>query len=142
MGGAPRGGGKGGTGGRPIFGRRTPNVRLCQNTWETIRVLFPTTERTDGVAATQQDTTTQQEPTTQRDLKQQVLDGIDSLPEEALAEVATFAEYQRYKLERARGVPPAKPMGLGGLWKGLRITEQDIDEARRELWGRFGERNF
>ena len=30
---------------------------------------------------------------------------------------------------------------LGGLWKdlGIEITEEDIAEARREMWGRLGE---
>ena len=28
---------------------------------------------------------------------------------------------------------------LGGLWKGVEITEEDIAEARQEMWGRMGE---
>ncbi len=80
--------------------------------------------------------------TTQQDLKQRVIDLIDTLPEDALAEVATFVEYQRYKIERGKDEPPYTPTPLGGLWKGIQISEQDIEEARREMWGRFGEREF
>lgn len=30
---------------------------------------------------------------------------------------------------------PRKP--LYGIWSDVRVTEQDIDEARREMWGNF-----
>jgi hypothetical protein len=39
--------------------------------------------------------------------------------------------------EEGAGVP-RRP--LYGLWKGFTITEEDIEEARREMWGDFGER--
>ncbi len=80
--------------------------------------------------------------TKQQDLKQRVVEMIDALPADALQEVATFVEYQRYKIERGQDEPPYKPIALGGLWKGIQISEQDIEEARREMWGRFGEREF
>ncbi len=28
---------------------------------------------------------------------------------------------------------------LGGLWRGVSISEEDVAEARREMWGKFGE---
>ncbi|MBI2082805.1 MAG: AbrB/MazE/SpoVT family DNA-binding domain-containing protein [Deltaproteobacteria bacterium] len=28
-----------------------------------------------------------------------------------------------------------KPTKLAGLWKGIKITEEDISEVRREMWG-------
>lgn len=31
---------------------------------------------------------------------------------------------------------------LLGLWRGFTISEEDITEARHELWGNFGERDF
>lgn len=30
-----------------------------------------------------------------------------------------------------------KPIKLGGICKGLDISEEDIAEARREMWGKF-----
>lgn len=30
-----------------------------------------------------------------------------------------------------------KPIRLGGICKGLDISEEDIAEARREMWGKF-----
>lgn len=36
-----------------------------------------------------------------------------------------------------------KPLqSLLGLWEGFTVTEEDIAEARREMWGNFGERDF
>lgn len=32
---------------------------------------------------------------------------------------------------------PAPRESLYGLWRGLNITDEDIAEARREMWGNF-----
>jgi hypothetical protein len=32
---------------------------------------------------------------------------------------------------------PTPRKSLRGLWKGLDITAEEIDKARREMWGRF-----
>lgn len=32
---------------------------------------------------------------------------------------------------------PEEKISLRGLWKGADITEEDIDEVRREMWGNF-----
>ena len=37
---------------------------------------------------------------------------------------------------------PKQLQPLLGLWQGFTITEEDISEARSELWGRLGERDF
>ncbi len=33
--------------------------------------------------------------------------------------------------------PPTERVQILGLWQGLSITEDDIAEARREMWGNF-----
>ena len=38
------------------------------------------------------------------------------------------------ELETAR---PTPRKSLRGLWRGLDITEEEIAEARREMWGNF-----
>ncbi len=58
---------------------------------------------------------------------------IKSLPPAKRREVEAFVESLR---------PPAAPMplkSLKGLWKNLdiHITEEDIAQARREMWGNF-----
>jgi hypothetical protein len=79
--------------------------------------------------------------TTQVGLKEQVVAVLDTLPEETLAEVATFLEYLQYRLDQhTPQQPPYKPVALGGLWEGVTITEEDIAEVRREMWGDFGKR--
>lgn len=47
------------------------------------------------------------------------------------------------QIERAFESEARTPLrSLRGIWKGIEITEQDIDAARREMWGNFGEREF
>ncbi len=75
-------------------------------------------------------------------LKQKVLVAVDELPPEALAAVADFVDFQRYKLDHQPRNPPYHPVKLGGLWKGIKITEEDIKEARREMWESLGERDW
>jgi hypothetical protein len=38
---------------------------------------------------------------------------------------------------RGQGVSRGPRKSLRGLWKGFDITGEDIDEARREMWGNF-----
>ena len=40
------------------------------------------------------------------------------------------------QIEREMKSQPATPrQSLRGLWRGLNISAEDIDEARREMWG-------
>ena len=78
--------------------------------------------------------------TTRARLKEQVVTVLDTLPEETLAEVATFLDYLQYKIDQySPPQTPYKPVALGGLWKGVTITDEDIAEVRREMWSDFGE---
>ena len=68
-------------------------------------------------------------------LKKQISQTIETLPESSLMEVATFLEYLQYResLGRRRPATPYTPVALGGLWQGVTITDEDIDEVRREM---------
>ena len=47
---------------------------------------------------------------------------------------------ERIVLDIKRELNAARPTPrkfLRGLWRGLDITEEDITEARREMWGNF-----
>lgn len=47
-------------------------------------------------------------------------------------------EFIAPQIERAIEPATTKPLySLRGIWKGIDITEQDIDRARREMWGKF-----
>jgi hypothetical protein len=48
--------------------------------------------------------------------------------------IERIAPQIEYELKATRPAP-RKP--LRGLWQGLDITEEDIAEARREMWGNF-----
>ena len=79
---------------------------------------------------------------TQIELKKRVVTILDELPEESLAEVARFVDYLQYKLKHhpldtatpSSDQTPYKPVALGGVWEGVRITDDDIKEVRREMW--------
>lgn len=66
--------------------------------------------------------------------REQLLNLIRRLPEDKLSK----AEELLRTLEEHG--PPYKPVPLGGILKGYEFTEADIAEARKEMWGNFGER--
>lgn len=68
--------------------------------------------------------------TTQNEVKQRILHLLDSLPPEQLEEVADFVEFLQRRQRRLK----YEPVALGGLWKEVSLTEEDIGEIRREMW--------
>lgn len=67
-------------------------------------------------------------------IEQQVLEKLRDLPPEKQKEVLDFVA----SLQKQNGTK--KPLrSLRGLWKDLnvRVTEEDLAEARREMWGNF-----
>ena len=64
-----------------------------------------------------------------------LLDELRALPPDKQQEVLDFAKFLRPKL----APPEERRRRLRGLWKDLNIdiTEEDIAEARREMWGNF-----
>lgn len=67
-------------------------------------------------------------------LEEAVLATLRELPVDKQQEVLDFAEYLRQKTVAQR---PKR--SLKGLWADLdiQITEEDIAEARKEMWGNF-----
>jgi hypothetical protein len=68
-------------------------------------------------------------------IEEQVLQRLRDLPPEKQKEVLDFVE-----LLKEKNGGPKKPLrSLRGLWADLNmhITEEDIAEARREMWGNF-----
>ena len=66
--------------------------------------------------------------------------------EEALVVVRRLSPVDKARLieqivpDLERELEAARPMprkSLRGLWRGLDITPEEIDEARREMWGNF-----
>lgn len=39
--------------------------------------------------------------------------------------------------QELKGAQPVKRTPVGGMWKGLNVTDEEIEEARREMWGNF-----
>jgi len=71
--------------------------------------------------------------------KEAVVNALDELSPENVSELISFIEFLRFKSQKQ----PPRLIKLGGLWQGLPpVSEDDIAEARREMWGRFGEREL
>jgi hypothetical protein len=67
-------------------------------------------------------------------IEEQVIEKMRELPHERRQEVLDFVDFLREK----NGVKKPR-RSLRGLWKDLNIeiTEEDIAQARREMWGNF-----
>jgi hypothetical protein len=67
-------------------------------------------------------------------LEQRVLEKLRDLPADKQKEVLDFVDFLREK----NGTKKPR-RSLRGLWKDLniQITEEDIAQARREMWGNF-----
>lgn len=67
-------------------------------------------------------------------LEQQLLENLRDLPPEKQKEVLDFVDH----LKKENGAKKPR-RSLLGLWADLNfhITEEDIAEARREMWGNF-----
>ena len=68
-----------------------------------------------------------------------VLENLKNLPTEKKQEVLDFIEFLRNKLKKQK---PRR--SLEGLWADLdvHVTEEDIAEARKEMWGNFPREHF
>jgi hypothetical protein len=67
-------------------------------------------------------------------IAESVLTKLRSLPPDKQQEVVDFVDFLH-----ARAVRPRPKGTVEGLWAdfGVDITEEDIAEARREMWGNF-----
>ncbi len=67
-------------------------------------------------------------------IEQSVLEKLRALPVEKQHEVLDFVEFLDRKRNRER-----TRRSMKGLWAdlGIQISEKDISEARREMWGGF-----
>jgi hypothetical protein len=67
-------------------------------------------------------------------IEEAILERVRALPPDQKKEVLDFAEFLG-----KRPVSDAARTPLRGLWKdlGVSISESDIAEARREMWGNF-----
>jgi hypothetical protein len=68
-------------------------------------------------------------------IEQQVVEKLRVLPPEKQQEVLDFVDF----LKEKNGGTQKPRRSLRGLWADLNfhITEEDIAEARREMWGNF-----
>ncbi|MCP4183652.1 MAG: DUF2281 domain-containing protein [Hyphomicrobiales bacterium] len=71
--------------------------------------------------------------------KEDVVNALDELSPGNVSELIAFIEFLRFKSQKQ----PPRLIKLGGLWQDLPpVSEDDIVEARREMWGQFGERDL
>ncbi len=66
-------------------------------------------------------------------LEETVIENLRDLPADKQQEVLDFVQFLRQK---KAAVPNQRPQ-LRGLWAGTQVTEEDIADARQEMWGNF-----
>jgi hypothetical protein len=65
---------------------------------------------------------------------------IDKLPDATVIDLLTWIQSKRARQqEQNKKVPDFAPVALGGLWQGLRVSEEEITLIRQEIWAGFGE---
>ena len=71
---------------------------------------------------------------------QRIYQELKDLPNESLVEVWQFIEFIRFKNKET---PFGQVVKLGGLLADYQvdITEDDVSQARQEMWGNLGELN-
>ncbi len=68
-------------------------------------------------------------------VEEAVLEKLQCLPADKKQEVLNFVEFLLQKMPNSE-----KRQNLKGLWKdNVNITEEDIAEARKEMWSNFGD---
>ena len=66
---------------------------------------------------------------------EEAIDVVDHL---SLVDKVRLIEYIAPQITQGLTVEqPSSRKSLRGLWKGIDLPESDIDEARREMWGKF-----
>ena len=76
-------------------------------------------------------------------LKKNIIHSLENIPPEGLKEVANFLKYVHYRFQK--NIPPKNhynPIALGGLWKGLEVSDDDITSIRNEIWGKLGDKEL
>ena len=66
--------------------------------------------------------------------KEQIIHALDEISPEGLREVQQFLEFLRFKHQQQVCEPA---IALSGLLDGYRFSEEDIAQARREMWKRM-----
>ena len=70
-------------------------------------------------------------------LKAEITSALDFLPPESMKLLRDFVAFLRSRSGQTAS-QEGRIVKLGGLWAGTpEITEEDIAEARREMWGNF-----
>lgn len=76
-------------------------------------------------------------------LQKQIFSDIQSLPNEALEELSIFLDYLHFKVDQKSALKtPYQPVKMGGALKNTMITDEDLIEIRKEMWGNFGDLNL
>jgi hypothetical protein len=71
--------------------------------------------------------------------KELILKEIEEIPESYWEEVLSLVQTIK-KITQLKKEKEEYSGGLGGLWKGVEFSEEDIADARKEMWGSLGER--
>lgn len=76
-------------------------------------------------------------------LKQKFNNSVENIPLEGLKELESFLDFLNYRFPKEKtSTTKYKPVALEGLWEGMKINDQDIQEIRKEMWGSLEDKNI
>ena len=78
---------------------------------------------------------------TKTNQRQEIVRLLNALPEDSLAEVLNFLQYIYFKRNQAATGPYQIVDAFEGIWQDYPIDEEDIANARQEMWSNFGRRD-
>ena len=61
---------------------------------------------------------------------------VDKLPDAAIVDLLSWMQSRRARQHRK---PRFTPVAMGGLWKGIQISDEDLADVRQQMWTGFGE---
>ena len=71
--------------------------------------------------------------------RQTIINAINELPTEAMAELQSFVSYLQFKSSEH----PSNIVQLEGLWNSVNdVSVDEIADIRKEMWSGFGEREI
>lgn len=61
---------------------------------------------------------------------------VDKLPDAAIVDLLSWMQSKHTRQQRK---PRFTPVAMGGLWKGIHISDEDLADVRQQMWTGFGE---